>query len=85
MQFTSFLTTVAVLAMASTGLAACTYEEASYLSSCTPGDKLYCSGNNAFCSKGLKPSFDKFAVQANEQACDGAAAGTGCTQTACCS
>jgi hypothetical protein len=84
MQFTTFLTTAVILAMASSGLAACTYEQGNYSSVCNIGNNLFCGGMTGICSSGQTEDFDDTATKANEESCKGLTAGNGCTQTVRC-
>lgn len=63
----------------------CTYATANYLSVCTKGNTLFCTGNdNNLCPAGSKEGYDAHANKANEDACKGLAAGQQCTQTKAC-
>jgi hypothetical protein len=91
MQFTTFLATAVVLAMASSGLAACTYETGNYVNVCRTGNGLFCGtmiGDGktptGFCPEGKTEDFDATATKANKDACKGLQFGNSCTETVRC-
>lgn len=64
---------------------ACTYMTADYLSSCTQGETLFCTGNTNACPSGKTDTQDASSTKKNEQACSGKAKLDNCMQTiACC-
>ncbi|KAG8162050.1 hypothetical protein KVR01_007815 [Diaporthe batatas] len=84
MQFPTLALLASIMAAAASAQE-CSHEVANYVSVCTQGDNLFCSGNTNVCASGKTDSFDEAATKANEEACVGLSAGEGCTQTvACC-
>ncbi|KAL0936032.1 uncharacterized protein CTRU02_208247 [Colletotrichum truncatum] len=75
---------IAIISMAAVASAATTYETANYLSVCTQGNNLFCTGNTQVCPKGKTDTFDAKATKANEEACKGRKQNDSCTQTIAC-
>ncbi|PVH85732.1 hypothetical protein DL98DRAFT_650693 [Cadophora sp. DSE1049] len=71
MQFTNLLGSTVIVAMASSTMAQCTYETASYVSVCIQGVNLFCTGDTGICPRGKTESKDDVATKANEAACVG--------------
>lgn len=96
MQLSLFTTVVTLLAgagMVHAGVAGnpagqqakrqCEYKRAGYLSRCTVGETLFCSGNTDVCGSG-NDDFDATATKANEDACAGQQETDSCIQTVMC-
>ena len=85
MQFTNLLSSTIILAMVSSTMAAdCSYATGSYVSVCTQGVNLFCTGDTGICPRGMTESKDDVATKANEDACVGLKQNDGCTVTVMC-
>ncbi|TDZ26025.1 hypothetical protein C8034_v009012 [Colletotrichum sidae] len=82
MQFPT-LALIATL-MAGSASAAITYSKASYVSVCTQGENLFCTGDVNICPKGSREFVDAKATKANEEACKGLKRNDGCVVTHAC-